>query len=221
MYASANGHTIGQPRSRKSQAAIVNVQRESTISSTNNTGERIRSSSITLSDPSKLSACCMLLAMPFCSGLSLFFTSAARNGNSRASASLLAKSGTRSGCLIDGMQVTQVAAGSGLHSRSKRLEACTNSLENRWRSYLPDSTSRAHPASPHTQSAIPSSARCSFLMFPLTPYLAKPPAGHRLRASIGRLLRRTNLIALATDCSLTVSESGDKSGCCINSEWPS
>src|SRR5215470_7020541 len=149
------GKTAPLPLARKSHVATVKVQRESTISSTNNTEPGSNDDFTTASDPSMLRACWVLLAIVFCSGRSSVFRKAARKGSPNLFAKRAARSGTRSGCLNDGTQVTHVGVGRGFHSVTSDSQAVTRSSENRPARYLPSRTNLPQPASPQTQSALP------------------------------------------------------------------
>ena len=158
----------------------------------------------TASEPSTFRACCVPLAIDFCSARSSICSSVRWNGSPDWSARRSAKSGTRSGCRRDGMQVTHSGAGCGAHRASNEAQARTSSSENCPSRYLPRPTSPPQPASPQMQSAFPGSARQASGMNPRTSYRGMPPMGHRRRGSIGRLVRRRNATASCRDSGATL-----------------
>ena len=168
------------------------------MSSTSSTGPSGMDSREIASEPSTFRACCVLLAIDFCSARSSLFSSTWWKGRPRRPASRAAKSGTKSGCRRDGMQVTHCGAGGGDHSAIISRQAWTSSSANRPSSYLPCRTRPPQPASRQMQSALPTSARLPKRMFPWIPNRGRPPDGHRLRGSMGRLVRRRNWTASLT-----------------------
>src|SRR4030095_1568365 len=126
-----------------------------------------------------------------------------RNGNRSFTARRCAKSGTRSGCRSEGMQVTQSGDGRGSHWLMSDSHAVTKSSAKHPSQYFPLRTNWPHPASPQTQSARPSEARFSAEISPAKPYRGIPPVGHLSRGSIGKLVRRRNLMASSAKAGLT------------------
>ena len=139
--ASATGKTGPLPASRSSAAMIVSVHPESTMSSTRRT-DSFETEPWTAKTPSRFLHWWYLLCCSFCGSLSLILTTTGLNGNPRAVARRLAKSGTRLGFLVEGTQVTQVGGGDGCQrARNMSTAASTSSSENSPAS-LPSATSR-------------------------------------------------------------------------------
>ena len=191
------------------------------MSSTSSTGPPGSGSRETASEPSTLRACWTLFAIDFCSARSSVFESVGWNGKPISAAKRSAKSGTRCGCRLDGMQVTHSGAGRGAHCAIRSAQARTRSSANRPSRYLPCRTSPPQPASPQMQSAFPVSARCSAEIAPRISYSGIPPVGHRLRGSMGRLVRRRNATACCKSPGSTSVGNGGTSGGRTVSGFPS